>query len=166
MATKREEMVRLIAKMSDTVEATRWLKARNDELKLCLQHISVGAVRYDTVGGRTGPGDPVSDKVVKREDIEMEIRINERAISDRLSHHALLSLVMAETLTEDERKVIWARHGEKLPWERVARAANKARTACFKLEREGMAKLCAAWDCYAARRTQEEKNEKKENSKS
>lgn len=156
MATSRGEMIKLIEKMSETVAATQWFRARNDELRACLDHISVGATRYDSVGGRSGIGDSTAKKVVKREDIETEIKLNEKAIRDRLSHHALLSLVMGESLSQDERTVIWARHGDRLPWDRVVKVTKMARTACFKVEKEGMAKLCLAWD---------KKMEEKESSK-
>lgn len=146
MATSKKEMIKMIEKMSETVAATQWFRARNDELRECLKHISVSASRYDSVGGRTGPGDSTGQKVLKREDIEEEIRINERAIRWRLAHHSALSRVMAEALDQDERAVIWARYADRLPWERVAKAAKIARTTCFRLEKEGMAKLCECWD--------------------
>jgi len=146
VATSKKEMIKLIEKMSETVAATQWFRARNDELRECLKHISVSATRYDSVGGHSGPGDSTGQKVLKRADIEEEIKINERAIRDRLSHHSQLSRVMAEALDQDERAVIWARYGDRLPWDRVARAAKKARTACFRIEKEGMEKLCIAWD--------------------
>lgn len=146
MATTKKEMIKMIEKMSETVAATQWFRARNDELRECLKHISVGSPRYDSVGGRTGPGDSTGQKVLKREDIEEEIKINERAIRGRLAHHSALSRVMAEVLDQDERAVIWARYADRLPWERVAKVAKIARTTCFRLEKEGMAKLCEDWD--------------------
>ena len=155
MATSKREMIRMIEKMSETVAATQWFRARNDELRECLRHISVGAARYDSVGGHSGPGDSTGQKVLKRADIEEEIKINERIIRGRLSHHSQLSRVMAEALDQDERAVIWARYYDKLPWDRVAREAKKARTACFRIEKKGMAKLCAAWDRMQEERERE-----------
>ena len=146
MATSKKDMIKTIEKMSETVAATQWFRTRNDELRDCLKHISVSATRYDAVGGRSGIGDSTGQKVVKREDIEKEILINERAIRDRLSHHSQLSRVMAEALDQDERAVIWGRYADRLPWDRVVRVAKKARTACFQIEKTGMEKLCRAWD--------------------
>ena len=157
MATSKGEMIALIEKMSETVAATEWFQARNAELKDCLDHVSVSSVRFDRVGGRSGVRDSAAEEVLKREDIEAEIKINERAIRERLSHHAQLSLVMGEVLSHDERTVIWARHADKLPWDRVAWVSKRARTACFMIEKDGMEKLCRAWD-----RAQEEKKKKED----
>ena len=162
MATSKDEMISMIEKMSETVAATQWFRVRNDELRECLKHISVGASRYDGVGVRSGIGDSTAQKVLKREDIETEIRINERAIRDRLSHHSRLSRVMAEVLDQDERTVIWARYADKLVWDRVVRVAKRSRTACFKIESEGMEKLCRAWDLKQEEREREERKNESE----
>lgn len=143
--TTREEMIHLIEKMGETLAATEWFRERNDELRESLKHISVSAVRYDAVGGKSGLGDSTAGKVLQRADMETEIRKNEDAIRDRLSLHAALSLAMAEVLDADERTILWARYAEHLPWDRVARKARLSRTACFRKEKEGLEKLCEVW---------------------
>lgn len=144
--TTKKEMARLIEQMADTPEATQWLRERNEAMRRSLRDISLSAVRYDAVGGRSGHGDSTAEKVLKRAEVEECIRINERAIRDRLRLHSDLSLVMAETLDQDERTIIWAKYAEHLGWERIARKARLSRTACFLKEKEGMEKLCRAWD--------------------
>lgn len=144
--TTKEEMKQLIGQMAETLEMTQWFRARNEELRKSLRDISLSAVQYDAVGGRSGHGDSTAEKVLKRAEAEERIRINERAIRDRLRLHSDLSLVMAETLDQDERTIIWAKHAEHLVWDRVARKARLSRTACFRKESEGMEKLCRAWD--------------------
>lgn len=144
--TTKKEMVHLIGQMAETLEMTQWFRARNEELRKGLKDISLSAVQYDGVGGRSGHGDSTAEKVLKRAEAEERIRINERAIRDRLRLHSDLSLVMAETLDQDERTIIWAKYAEHLVWDRVARKARLSRTACFRKEAEGMEKLCRAWD--------------------
>lgn len=144
--TSKEEMGRLIEQMSETLAATQWFRERNEELLRGLKDVSLSAVRYDAVGGRSGHGDSTAEKVLKRAETEERIRTNERAIRDRLRLHSDLSLVMAEALTTEERTIIWGKHAERLAWERVARKARLSRTACFRKEAEGMEKLCRAWD--------------------
>lgn len=144
--TTKEEMKQLIGQMAETLEMTQWFRARNEELRKSLRDISLSAVQYDAVGGRSGHGDSTAEKVLKRAEAEERIRINERAIRDRLRLHSDLSLVMAETLDQDERTIIWAKHAEHLVWDRVARKARLSRTACFRKEAEGMEKLCRAWE--------------------
>ena len=144
--TTKKEMARLIEQMADTPEATQWLRERNEAMRRSLRDISLSAVQYDAAGGRSGHGDSTAEKVLKRAEVEECIRINERAIRDRLRLHSDLSLVMAETLDQDERTIIWAKYAEHLVWDRVARKARLSRTACFRKEAEGMEKLCRAWD--------------------
>ena len=79
-------------------------------------------------------------------DIEAEIKINERAIRDRLSHHSMLSRVMAEALNEEERKIIWAKYAEKYPWWRIEKIMYKSISSCKRIEDAGMKKLCYVWD--------------------
>ena len=144
--TTKKEMARLIEQMADTPEATQWLRERNEAMRRSLRDISLSAVQYDAAGGRSGHGDSTAEKVLKRAEVEECIRINERAIRDRLRLHSDLSLVMAETLDQDERTIIWAKYAEHLGWDRIARKARLSRTACFQKEKEGMEKLCRAWD--------------------
>lgn len=144
--TTKKEMARLIEQMADTPEATQWLRERNEAMRRSLRDISLSAVQYDAAGGRSGHGDSTAEKVLKRAEVEERIRINERAIRDRLRLHSDLSLVMAETLDQDERTIIWAKYAEHLVWDRVARKARLSRTACFRKEAEGMEKLCRVWD--------------------
>lgn len=144
--TTKKEMAHLIGQMAETLEMTQWFRERNEELRKSLRDISLSAVQYDAVGGRSGHGDSTAEKVLKRAEAEERIRINERAIRDRLRLHSDLSLVMAETLDQDERTIIWAKHAEHLVWDRVARKVRLSRTACFRKEAEGMEKLCRAWD--------------------
>lgn len=101
--TTKKEMARLIEQMADTPEATQWLRERNEAMRRSLRDISLSAVQYDAVGGRSGHGDSTADKVLKRAETEERIRTNERAIRDRLRLHSDLSLVMAEALTTEER---------------------------------------------------------------
>lgn len=144
--TSKKEMARLIEQMSETSAATQWFRERNEELLRGLKDVSLSAVRYDAVGGRSGHGDSTAAKVLQRAEIEERLRQNERAIRRRLSLHASLSLIMAEVLDQDERTILWAKYAEHLGWERVARKARLSRTACFRKEKEGMEKLCRAWD--------------------
>lgn len=144
--TTKKEMARLIEQMADTPETTQWLRERNEAMRRSLRDISLSAVQYDAVGGRSGHGDSTAEKVLKRAETEERIRTNERAIRDRLRLHSDLSLVMAEALTAEERTIIWGKHAEHLVWERVARKARLSRTACFRKEAKGMEKLCRAWD--------------------
>lgn len=97
-------------------------------------------------GGRSGHGDSTAEKVLKRAEVEECIRINERAIRDRLRLHSDLSLVMAETLDQDERTIIWAKYAEHLPWWRIERITFKSISSCKRLANSGMEKLCDAWD--------------------
>lgn len=105
--TSKKEMARLIAQMADTPETTQWLRERNEAMRRSLRDISLSAVQYDAVGGRSGHGDSTAEKVLKRAETEERIRTNERAIRDRLRLHSDLSLVMAEALTAEERTIIW-----------------------------------------------------------
>ena len=144
--TSKEEMGRLIEQMSETLAATQWFRERNEELLRGLKDVSLSAVRYDAVGGRSGHGDSTAAKVLQRAEVEECIRINERAIRDRLRLHSDLSLVMAETLGQDERTIIWAKYAEHLPWWRIERITFKSISSCKRLANSGMEKLCDAWD--------------------
>ena len=144
--TSKKEMARLIEQMSETSAATQWFRERNEELLRGLKDVSLSAVRYDAVGGRSGHGDSTAAKVLKRAEVEECIRINERAIRDRLRLHSDLSLVMAETLDQDERTIIWAKYAEHLPWWRIERITFKSISSCKRLANSGMEKLCDAWD--------------------
>lgn len=144
--TSKEEMGRLIEQMSETLAATQWFRERNEELLRGLKDVSLSAVRYDAVGGRSGHGDSTAAKVLQRAEVEECIRINERAIRDRLRLHSDLSLVMAETLDQDERTIIWAKYAEHLPWWRIERITFKSISSCKRLANSGMEKLCDAWD--------------------
>ena len=144
--TTKKEMARLIEQMADTPEATQWLRERNEAMRRSLRDISLSAVQYDAVGGRSGHGDSTAAKVLQRAEIEELLRQNERTIRRRLSLHASLSLIMAEVLDQDERTILWAKYAEHLGWDRIARKARLSRTACFQKEKEGMEKLCRAWD--------------------
>ena len=144
--TSKKEMARLIAQMADTPETTQWLRERNEAMRRSLRDISLSAVQYDAAGGRSGHGDSTAEKVLKRAEVEECIRINERAIRDRLRLHSDLSLVMAETLDQDERTIIWAKYAEHLPWWRIERITFKSISSCKRLANSGMEKLCDAWD--------------------
>lgn len=144
--TSKKEMARLIEQMSETSAATQWFRERNEELLRGLKDVSLSAVRYDAVGGRSGHGDSTAAKVLQRAEVEECIRINERAIRDRLRLHSDLSLVMAETLDQDERTIIWAKYAEHLPWWRIERITFKSISSCKRLANSGMEKLCDAWD--------------------
>ena len=133
--TSKEEMGRLIEQMSETLAATQWFRERNEELLRGLKDVSLSAVRYDAVGGRSGHGDSTAAKVLQRAEIEELLRQNERTIRRRLSLHASLSLIMAEVLDQDERTILWAKYAEQLGWERIARKARLSRTACFRRRR-------------------------------
>lgn len=146
MATSREEMTHLIGKMSETVEAVRWYREQIDGLQEKLKHISVAAPKYGGTGGGNGAGDCVAGEVMKREEIVMLIKTHEKEIIDRLSQHSMLSWVMAETLTKEERAIIWVRYAERLHWDRVAREVNMSRSNCIRVANEGLKKLCLTWD--------------------
>lgn len=144
--TSKKEMARLIEQMSETSAATQWFRERNEELLRGLKDVSLSAVRYDAVGGRSGHGDSTAAKVLQRAEIEERLRQNERAIRRRLSLHASLSLIMAEVLDQDERTIIWAKYAEHLPWWRIERITFKSISSCKRLANSGMEKLCDAWD--------------------
>ena len=147
MATSREDMKELLEKMFDMPAYTAFMRERNDVIRKELQHYSVPTPKYDRVGGRgSGTGDPVSREAENRERRETELRINERAISERMSLHSRLSLIMAETLTDTERQVILAKHEDRLPWWKVGKLMKKGESSCKRIERAAMKKLCAAWD--------------------
>ena len=86
--TTKKEMARLIEQMADTPETTQWLRERNEAMRRSLRDISLSAVRYDAVGGRSGHGDSTAAKVLQRAEIEELLRQNERTIRRRLSLHA------------------------------------------------------------------------------
>ena len=146
MVTSKDEMKELIRKMAETEASVEWFRVRNHELQKTLQSISLNGANYDGVGGRTGPGDPVGRQVLDREEMAEEMQINSRIIKERLSYYANLSAVMGEVLTEDERKVIWEKHGNRLTWDRVARSVRMSSSNCRRIEHDGMKKLCKAWD--------------------
>ena len=146
MATSKDEMKALIRKMAETNASVEWFRVRNGELEKALHSITVAGPKYGGVGGRSGTGDPVGNMVIDRERVEEEIKLNKRIISARLSHHAKLSAVMEAVLTKDERAVIWAKHGDGLPWYRVERMVKMSRSSCIRTENKGMEKLCMAWD--------------------
>lgn len=144
--TTKKEMARLIEQMADTPETTQWLRERNEAMRRSLRDISLSAVQYDAVGGRSGHGDSTAAKVLERAEIEERLRQNERAIRRRLSLHASLSLIMAEVLDQDERTILWAKYAEHLPWWRIERITFKSISSCKRLANSGMEKLCDAWD--------------------
>ena len=148
MNTTKKEMAELIRKMAETNASVEWFRVRNEDLQKALQSITVNGPNYGGVGGRSGPGDPVGRKVLDREEMTEEIEINKRIINERLSHYAALSAVMGESLTEDERKVLWEKYGNRLTWDRVARVMRMSNSSCRRLEEKGMGKLCRAWDKY------------------
>ena len=65
--TSKKEMARLIAQMADTPETTQWLRERNEAMRRSLRDISLSAVQYDAVGGRSGHGDSTAEKVFESE---------------------------------------------------------------------------------------------------
>lgn len=146
MNTTRDEMAELIRRMAETEASVEWFRERNTELQKQLQEISTNGANYEGVGGRTGPGDPVGRQVLDREEMAEEMQINSRIINDRLSYCANLSAIMGEVLTKDERSIIWAKHGDRLTWDRVARTVKLSSSSCRRIEHDGMKKLCKAWD--------------------
>jgi hypothetical protein len=139
-------MEELIRKMAETEASVEWFRIRNAELQKTLQNITVNGPNYGGIGGSSGPGDPVGRTVTDREKMSEEMQINSRSINERLAHFARLSAVMGECLSKDERKVIWAKYGDRLPWERVSRMARMSRSTCIRLADRGMEKLCYGWD--------------------
>lgn len=146
MTTSKKEMAELIRRMAETEASVEWFRQRNEELQKVLQMISANGPNYEGVGGRTGPGDPVGRAVEEREKQMEEMQINSRIMEERMAHFIRLSTVMGECLNQEERKIILAKHGDRLTWDRVARMARMSNSTCRRLEEVGMEKLCRAWD--------------------
>lgn len=148
MGVSKKEMIHLLRQMGNSRESVEWFRQRNAELRETLKDISPASPQMgDTFsGGRKG--DSVGRKVARREDLEAEIAINERAIERRLREFSDLARVMQESLTAEEREVLWLRHGERLRWEQVRQKVHASRSKCFRLEEKGLERLCVSWDKY------------------
>ena len=146
--TEKKEMIHLLRQMGNSRESVEWFRQRNAELRETLKDISPASPQMGETfsGGRKG--DSVGRKVARREDLEAEIAINERAIERRLREFSDLARVMQESLTAEERDVLWLRHGERLRWEQVRQKVHASRSKCFRLEEKGLERLCKSWDKY------------------
>lgn len=155
MGISKKEMIQMLRQMGDRKQAIAFFKRRNAEIRAELNDISAASPRIgDACGG--GEKDSIGRQAIRREELEKKIEINERAIEWRLREYAALARMMTEALEKKEREVIWARHGEWLPWDRVAQKTYISRSQCFRLEAAGLEKLCRAWDKHL-----EKKEEKK-----
>lgn len=146
MATTRGQMIELIIKVSEMKSFTAFLRENNRQLMAEMEAISAPQPQLGHIGGKGGVSDPVARAAEEREKWEEVIRINERAIRSRMNLHSRLSLAMAETLTEAERSVIWAKHADHLPWWKIERTMKRSASSCKRMEKAAMEKLCAAWD--------------------
>lgn len=148
MGISKKEMIHLLRQMGNRQESVEWFRQRNAELRETLRDISPASPQMGETfsGGRKG--DSVGRKVARREDVETEIAINERAIERRLRELSDLARVMQESLTAEEREVLWLRHGERLRWEQVRMKVHASRSKCFRLEEAGLERLCKSWDKY------------------
>ena len=156
MGTTKKDMIRLLRQMGNKKESVVWFQQRNFELRESLNHISITPPQLGGVIVRGGNSDNIGRKVIRREDAEKEIELNERIIERRLGEYAELARVMIDALTEDEKNILWARHAEGLHWDMVAYKTHISRSHCFRLEATGIEKLCRAWDKHL-----EKKEEKK-----
>lgn len=148
MGITKKEMIHLLRQMGNSRESVEWFRQRNAELRDTLKYISAASPQMGETfsGGRKG--DSVGRKVARREDVETEIAINERAIERRLREYSDLARVMQESLTAEERDVLWLRHGERLRWEQVRQKVHASRSKCFRLEEKGLERLCVSWNKY------------------
>lgn len=148
MGISKKEMIHLLRQMGNRQESVEWFRQRNAELRETLRDISPASPQMGETfsGGRKG--DSVGRKVARREDVETKIAINERAIERRLRKYSDLARVMLESLTEEQREVLWLRHGERLRWEQVRQKVHASRSKCFRLEEAGLERLCKSWDKY------------------
>lgn len=148
MGITKKEMIRLLRQMGNKKESVEWFRQRNEELRETLKDISPASPQMGETfsGGRKG--DSVGRKVARREDLEAKIAINERAIERRMMEFSDLARVMQESLTAEEREVLWLRHGERLRWEQVRQKVHASRSKCFRLEEKGLERLCRNWDRF------------------
>lgn len=146
MSVSKKEMIHLLRQMGNSRESVEWFRQRNADLRETLKDISPASPQMGETfsGGRKG--DSVGRKVARREDLEEKIAINERAIERRMMEFSDLARVMQESLTAEEREVLWLRHGERLRWEQVRQKVHASRSKCFRLEEKGLERLCKAWD--------------------
>lgn len=157
MGTTKKEMIRLLRQMGNKKESVEWFKQRNAELRASLKYISLPTQQLGGVLVRGGSSDNIGRKVISRADVEEEIEINERAIARRLREYTELARVMQDSLEENERAVLWARHAEGLHWDMVAWKVHISRSHCFRLEAVGIEKLCRAWDKHLEKKEEEKK---------
>lgn len=148
MAVSKKEMIHLLRQMGNSRESVEWFRQRNADLRETMNDISPASPQMGETfsGGRKG--DSVGRKVARREDLETKIAINERAIERRMMEFSDLARVMQESLTAEEREVLWLRHGERLRWEQVRQKVHASRSKCFRLEEKGLERLCKSWDRY------------------
>lgn len=148
MAVSKKEMIHLLRQMGNSRESVEWFRQRNADLRETMNDISPASPQMGETfsGGRKG--DSVGRKVARREDLEEKIAINERAIERRMMEFSDLARVMQESLTAEEREVLWLRHGERLRWEQVRQKVHASRSKCFRLEEKGLERLCKSWDRY------------------
>lgn len=145
MGITKEEMIRLLRQMGNSRESVEWFRQRNIELRETLKYISAPSPQLGDVLVRRGLSDSIGRKVISRADVEMEIEINERAIARRLQEYTELARVMQESLTAEQREVLWLRHGKRMRWEQVGQKVHASRSKCFRLEEAGLDRLCKAW---------------------
>ncbi|MCI5678705.1 MAG: hypothetical protein MR278_01780 [Bacteroidales bacterium] len=148
MAVSKKEMIHLLRQMGNSRESVEWFRQRNADLRETMNDISPASPQMGETfsGGRKG--DSVGRKVARREDLETKIAINERAIERRMMEFSDLARVIQESLTAEEREVLWLRHGERLRWEQVRQKVHASRSKCFRLEEKGLERLCKSWDRY------------------
>lgn len=148
MGVSKKEMIHLLRQMGNSRESVEWFRQRNADLRETLNDISPASPQMGETfsGGRKG--DSVGRKVARREDLEAKIAINERDIDRRMMEFSDLARVMQESLTAEERDVLWLRHGERLRWDMVAWKVHISRSHCFRIEAVGLEKLCKSWDKY------------------
>lgn len=148
MGTTKREMVQLLRQMGDKKESVEWFRLRNRELLAELGNISTGGQQMGISFGGNNPGDRVGREVANREKWEFELKRNREAIERRLLEYADLARVMTDSLTSDERNILYARHAQRMSWEAVVHICHISRSHCFRLEAVGMEKLCRAWDKF------------------
>lgn len=156
MGTTKKDMIRLLRQMGNKKESVFWFQQRNLELRESLNHISITPPQLGGVIVRGGNSDNIGRKVIRREDVEKEIELNERIIERRLGEYAELSRVMIDALTDDEKNILWSRHAEGLHWDMVAYKTHISRSHCFRLEATGIEKLCRAWDKHLEKKEEKE----------
>lgn len=146
MGTTKREMIHLLRQMGDCDNVVKGLQAQNEYLKKVLRDITLPSFGIDTSLRGGVSTDRIGAEVVKRDDIYAEIQQNEKEIRNYLCKSAELERLMYRVLTADERTVLFARYIDCLPWDRVERKAKVSRSGCFRLEAEGLRKLCDEWE--------------------